>query len=215
MPVTAITGAPSSFASYRPLSRWIPPGPMVARQQPSLPVSLACAPAMKAADSSCRTWMKRTRSRRVRIASMTPLMPSPGSPKIVSTPQLASMSTRMSAVVLMECSRLRPTEVGCRMRACRSRGHEFRQRRRADSRGTCFSQALRASEVPLADRRGRRADLPAGAACRPSARVSPVAPEALRRRSLSLTCRPRAAARVVDPVERRSNHESSRIPRHR
>ena len=35
-------------------------GPVVARQQPMRPVHLACAQAMSAADSSCRTWMKRS-----------------------------------------------------------------------------------------------------------------------------------------------------------
>ena len=41
MPVIASTGMWSSLASYRPLSRWMPPGPDVARQTPILPVALA------------------------------------------------------------------------------------------------------------------------------------------------------------------------------
>ena len=55
---------------------------------------------MNAADSSWRTWMKRTCSWCVRSASMMPLMPSPGSPKTVSTPQSISVSTSTSAAVL-------------------------------------------------------------------------------------------------------------------
>ena len=34
------------------------PGPEVARQTPTSPVNLACAQAMNAAISSCRTWIK-------------------------------------------------------------------------------------------------------------------------------------------------------------
>src|SRR5437763_3200786 len=77
----------------------MPPGPEVARQQPSRPVYFAYAQAMKAAASSCRTCMKRTRSWRWRSASMMPLMPSPGSPKTVSTPQWVMPSTSTSAAV--------------------------------------------------------------------------------------------------------------------
>ena len=41
MPVMASTGMWSSFASYRPFSRWMAPGPEVDRHTPSLPVALA------------------------------------------------------------------------------------------------------------------------------------------------------------------------------
>src|SRR3984957_7917025 len=51
---------------------------------------------MKAADSSCRTWMNRIRSFCFRRASKTPLMPSPGKPNTVSTPQASRRSTSMS-----------------------------------------------------------------------------------------------------------------------
>src|SRR4051794_10104132 len=54
---------------------------------------------MNAAASSWRTWMKRTSSWRFRSASMMPLMPSPGIPKMVSTPQSIRFSTRISAPV--------------------------------------------------------------------------------------------------------------------
>ena len=40
-PVMASTGAWSSLASYRPLSRWMPPGPEVAMHTPIRPVYLA------------------------------------------------------------------------------------------------------------------------------------------------------------------------------
>src|SRR6185437_7467800 len=54
---------------------------------------------MKAAASSWRTWMNRTLSCRLRSDSMIPLMPSPGSPKITSTPQSRTVSIRISAAV--------------------------------------------------------------------------------------------------------------------
>ena len=40
-PTIATTGTWSSLASYRPLSRWIAPGPEVAAQTPTLPENLA------------------------------------------------------------------------------------------------------------------------------------------------------------------------------
>src|SRR5438094_893740 len=76
-PVIATTGAMSSFASYRPFNRWIPPGPEVAMHAPSFPVNLAYAHAAKAAASSWRTSTKRMSSCRSRSASISPLMPSP------------------------------------------------------------------------------------------------------------------------------------------
>lgn len=51
---------------------------------------------MKAAASSCRTWMKRILSFCLRRASKTPLIPSPGSPNIVSTPHAIKRSTSTS-----------------------------------------------------------------------------------------------------------------------
>src|SRR5690349_5380564 len=55
---------------------------------------------MNAAASSWRTWMKRILSWRVRSASMIPLMPSPGRPKMTSTPQSRIVSISTSAAVL-------------------------------------------------------------------------------------------------------------------
>src|SRR5205823_5599347 len=56
-PTMATTGWWSSLASYRPLSRWMAPGPEVAMHTPTSPVNLAWAHAMKAASSSWRAWM--------------------------------------------------------------------------------------------------------------------------------------------------------------
>lgn len=80
--------------------RSIPPGPDVARHTPRRPVNFAYAQAMKAAASSCLTLTKRTVSCFRSSASTTPLIPSPGSPKTVSTPQAPNLSMRMSAAVL-------------------------------------------------------------------------------------------------------------------
>src|SRR6478672_2535277 len=54
---------------------------------------------MNAADSSCLTCMNRMASCRCLSASIMPLMPSPGSPKITFTPQSTSRSTSNSAAV--------------------------------------------------------------------------------------------------------------------
>src|SRR5437868_5478240 len=76
-PTMATTGWWSSFASYKPFSRWMAPGPDVARQTPTSPVNLACAQAMNAAISSWRTCTKRIDSWRS-SAPMMPLMPVAG-----------------------------------------------------------------------------------------------------------------------------------------
>ena len=82
----------------------MPPGPEVARQTPSLPVNFAQAHAMNAAASSCRTWMNRIRSCRFRSDSMMPLIPSPGIPKMTSTPQSIKLFTSTSAdVSIVSC----------------------------------------------------------------------------------------------------------------
>src|SRR4051794_3303776 len=99
MPVIASTGAWSSLASYSPLSRWMPPGPEVARHTPSLPVALAYPVAMNAAASSWCTRTNLISSWCRRSPSMIPLMPSPGSPKTVSTPQATSRFARRSATI--------------------------------------------------------------------------------------------------------------------
>ena len=54
------------------------PGPEVAMQTPTSPVNLAWAQAMKAAISSCRTWMNSIFPLARFSAPMMPLMPSPG-----------------------------------------------------------------------------------------------------------------------------------------
>src|SRR6185369_13698572 len=58
---------------------------------------------MNAADSSCLTCTKEIDSCRVRRASMIPLMPSPGSPKITCTPQSIRRSASTSAAVRAIC----------------------------------------------------------------------------------------------------------------
>src|SRR5262249_45704516 len=95
----ASTGAPSIFASYNPFNRWMAPGPEVARQTPRRPVYFAYPHAMKAADSSCRTCTNEIESWRIRSASMMPLIPSPGRPKITRTPHSISRSASTSAAV--------------------------------------------------------------------------------------------------------------------
>src|SRR2546421_3099104 len=77
----------------------MPPGPDVARHTPIFPVALAYAPAMNAAASSWCTRTNRTRSALRRRPSMIPLIPSPGSPNTVSTPQSASRATSTSAAI--------------------------------------------------------------------------------------------------------------------
>ena len=76
-PTMATTGTWSSLASYRPLSRWMAPGPDVAMQTPTRPVNFAYPTASKAAISSCRAWMNcGSFSARPHAARM-PLIPSP------------------------------------------------------------------------------------------------------------------------------------------
>src|SRR5690242_9442994 len=123
MPVMASTGTWSSLASYRPLSRWIAPGPEVARQTPSLPVALAYAVAMNAAASSWCTRKNRTRSLWRRSPSMIPLIPSPGRPKTVSTPQSASRSISSSdAICAMGLLLCRPGSVSASPSVAPARG---------------------------------------------------------------------------------------------
>src|SRR4030095_8629413 len=56
--------------------------------------------------------MKRISSLRLRSASMMPLMPSPGRPKMTSTPQSWIVSTRISAAVIAMIESFRHTSVG-------------------------------------------------------------------------------------------------------
>ncbi len=88
----ASTGACDFLASYRPLSRWIEPGPTVPMQTPIVPVSCACALTAKAATSSWRTPTHSIRSS-VRIASVTGLRASPTTPQTWVTPWSARAVT--------------------------------------------------------------------------------------------------------------------------
>src|SRR5258708_31218285 len=72
------------------------PGPDVARQTPRRPVYFAYAVAMKAAASSCLTCTNRILFCCRRNASIIPLIPSPGRPKIVLTFQSSRRSTIIS-----------------------------------------------------------------------------------------------------------------------
>ncbi len=99
-PQMASTGAPDFLASYRPLSRWMEPGPTVPMQTPRRPVSWACAPAANAPTSSCRTPTQSIRSSR-RMASVTGLSASPTTPHTWVTPCSASDSINSSATVVM------------------------------------------------------------------------------------------------------------------
>ena len=67
---------------------------------PNCPVYFAYPHAAKAAASSCLTWMNLIFSCRVRSDSNTPLIPSPGKPKITFTPQSRSLSVSKSATFL-------------------------------------------------------------------------------------------------------------------
>ena len=84
-PVIASTGAWLLRASYRPLRRWIAPGPTVPMHTASRPVSWAWALAAKAPASSWRTPIHSMRSSR-RIASVTGLRASPTTPHTWVTP---------------------------------------------------------------------------------------------------------------------------------
>src|SRR3954447_13679465 len=77
----------------------MPPGPEVATQTPMRPVYFAYPTAAKAAASSWRTCTKRSLSWCVRSASKKPSTPSPGRPKMVSTPHSMSPSTIRAEIV--------------------------------------------------------------------------------------------------------------------
>lgn len=104
LPVIAITGVLSNLASYNPFKRCIAPGPEVATQAPSLPVYFAYAQAINAADSSCLTRINLILSCLVLKASINPLIPSPGKPKMTSTFQSNNASAIISAVRILSYS---------------------------------------------------------------------------------------------------------------
>ena len=55
-PTIATTGTWSSFASYRPFSRWIAPGPDVARTHPDPPAELGVADRLERRHLLVRAW---------------------------------------------------------------------------------------------------------------------------------------------------------------
>ena len=75
----ASTGAPSRWASKRPWTRWVLPGPQEPAQTASFPVTRASAPAAKAPASSLRTCTHSMPSV-VRTASTTGFSESPTTP---------------------------------------------------------------------------------------------------------------------------------------
>src|SRR5919197_4984441 len=99
------------------------PGAAVERHTPRRPVNFAYPTAASAAVSSWRTWTKRTSSSRARSASMKPLMPSPGRPKIVSTPQSVSRS-RIKSETVVAISPCLLSRSGCLRLAHRARDDE-------------------------------------------------------------------------------------------
>jgi hypothetical protein len=91
-PPMASTGSPSEVAVARPVTRFVTPGPEVARQTPTLPVIRPMAWAMKAAFCSCRqsTSSIEESSR----ASNTLSTLAPGMPNTCVTPCCSSSLTR-------------------------------------------------------------------------------------------------------------------------
>ena len=104
LPVIATTGVLSNLASYNPFKRWIAPGPEVATQTPELTVYFAYAQAINAQTSSCLTSINLILSCLVLKASINPLIPSPGNPKMVSTFQSSNASAIISAVRILSYS---------------------------------------------------------------------------------------------------------------
>ena len=99
MPDRTSTGALSRLASYRPVARFVVPGPETDRHAAMWSVSLLYADAMKAATSSCLTWMYLILLL-FRTASTTPRVDVPGTPKMYVTPHSAIWSMRTSETVL-------------------------------------------------------------------------------------------------------------------
>src|SRR5262249_43208256 len=97
--------------------------------------------AISAAASSWRTWMKRTWSRRLRSASMIPLMPSPGRPKTTSTPQSWRVSINTSAAVSAMRAPFRKSRAVRRVRAESARKAQKTRGRGASGRGARAPEA--------------------------------------------------------------------------
>ena len=97
-PVRASTGARSTFASQRPVRRFVAPGPAIEKHAAGRPVSLAYALAANAAAPSWRIPNERSRpsSSARRIASARPRLEWPTMPNTVSRPQSHNVSTTWS-----------------------------------------------------------------------------------------------------------------------
>ena len=104
-PINANTGTWSSRASYKPLSKWVPPGPADPNATPILPVSFASAAAAIAPTSSWRTWMYWILSFSASNASIVELNEPPGIPYRWSTPQASNTLTiAIPAGIISACS---------------------------------------------------------------------------------------------------------------
>ncbi len=110
-PVMATIGTESMYASARPVTRFVAPGPEVAMQTPTLPVAIAYPSAACAAPCSWRTRMWRTlESNRGSYAGR---IAPPGMPKMTSTPTASSEATRACAPVIVVVSESSFSAISC------------------------------------------------------------------------------------------------------
>src|SRR5579884_2048786 len=135
-------------------------------QTPTSPVNLACAQAMKADISSCRTWTNSKRSPARARAPTSPLMPSPGKPKTRRMPQADSLCQKKSLTVLLmirylKGSRGSALEAAPRARS-RQQGRKSAVPRFASGRAAAASADRRLKGEP----KKARNRLPDGAVCR-------------------------------------------------
>src|SRR5659263_679951 len=95
----ATIGTESMYASARPVTRFVAPGPDVAIHTPTLPVATAYPSAACAAPCSCRTRMWRILESN--NGSYAGRIVPPGMPKMTSTPTASSDATRDCAPVMI------------------------------------------------------------------------------------------------------------------
>ena len=96
-PVMATIGTESMYASASPVTRFVAPGPEVAMQTPTRPVTIAYPSAAWAAPCSCRTRMWRMLESN--SGSYAGRIAPPGIPKTTSAPRLSSDLTSAWAPV--------------------------------------------------------------------------------------------------------------------
>src|SRR5674476_386161 len=95
----ATIGTESMYASDKPVTRFVAPGPDVAMQTPTLPVATAYPSAACAAPCSCRTRMWRILESN--NGSYAGRIVPPGMPKMTSTPTASSDAIRDCAPVMI------------------------------------------------------------------------------------------------------------------